>query len=427
MDEANRQLLEQGMTKMKGRLTTNSTQPGVNRACYAPPFSQPALYEALRLVSRGCDMRKSDVKAYYTNFPFAREFWWMCWVVWGVGLLSTLWRFVRVYFGLRPAPYFTSAFSAEFAVWFRHAGVDPAWMMDDWFVVGDTPEQSEERMAVLTTMLEGVGFVLVPDKAGHGRQLVFLGVLIDSERMTIRFDATQCRGVLAQLRDYYAKFAGGRFIDATTLNHMCGKLTWFSQVLQAGRGHIQSWWRAFRWACVGAALPPSELSELLADTNFWIYQVKWWSEGHSSGSEYPILCASELLACPHSILFLQSDCSGPDGIGYFYGYGGEVDHLYRTVAWELGGVPRHSHIGELKAVQHALHEMVDGTAGLQGPPPKILLSIMDSQSAVWAVNKGRSKDPSDHVVVMDILSLADYLNVDIIALWVPRESLPPCC
>ena len=44
-----------------------------------------------------------------------------------------------------------------------------------------------------------------------------------------------------------------------------------------------------------------------------------WSEDSLSGTEYPILTATELVNQGGKVMVIQSDAAGVDGFGYFHG------------------------------------------------------------------------------------------------------------
>jgi len=52
----------------------------------------------------------------------------------------------------------------------------------------------------------------------------------------------------------------------------------------------------------------------------------------------------------------------------------------------------------------------------------VLVWITDNESSTWAVNKGNCKDPASRALLASILGLCDSHQLQIIALWVPKES-----
>ncbi len=57
--------------------------------------------------------------------------------------------------------------------------------------------------------------------------------------------------------------------------------------------------------------------QLVSDTEWWINLLSTWSDNSNSGKEYSIISAVEISNNLQYITVIQSDMSGPDGIGYF--------------------------------------------------------------------------------------------------------------
>ena len=64
-------------------------------------------------------------------------------------------------------------------------------MVDDWLIVGNTEEYVKDNMAVLADTLVNCGFKMAEEKCEFSQQMVYIGILIDTTKMVIRFDAIQ--------------------------------------------------------------------------------------------------------------------------------------------------------------------------------------------------------------------------------------------
>ena len=56
------------------------------------------------------------------------------------------------------------------------------------------------------------------------------------------------------------------------------------------------------------------------------------------------------------------------------------------------------------------------------PGCKVLIWVTDCLSAMFTVNKGRCREESGLQVLEEILNLCDDYKVQLLALWVPRDS-----
>lgn len=406
LTRASERLVAAGHPKIKCRVTTDLSATGVNRASYAPPFRYPSLGDALRVIKRGGFIASGDVSRYFHTFPLAidgRSHW--C-VEYG----GEFWAYARCCFGHSACPYYASTWSAEFAQWARHLTLDPAWMVDDWFLCEESEASARAAMDKLCAMFIACGFAMSQEKFQYGQQIVFIGVLIDTVTMTMRFDATQARGMRLQLESYMDTLHRGRALDHTTVRHVCGKLNWYAEIVQSGRMHIKPWWDYERH---GQDSYRATVLKLVQDTQWWIELLRSWEDHTSSQLEYKILSAQAIQEDGRSIMVVQSDASGVDGFGYYYGYLSDTDLKFTSKQWDEAPQVS-SHAFELAALEYFL--LQDCTAR-----DCVLVWITDNEGAVWSVNKGSCRGAASRDSLVNILRVCDQRRLQIVAMWVPRE------
>jgi hypothetical protein len=284
-------------------------------------------------------------------------------------------------------------------------------MMDDYLTGGATRETAEANLQGMCDLFGLVGHVIQHEKNEIGQRLVFLGVLIDTVRMMVSFDPTQAKGMAAQLSLYLERIKSGRDLDVGTIRHVAGSLNWYAEVVQSGRTHLRSWWMYLRYT---SRLNFSLRVKLVADTEWWLRLLERWSLGEVGGVEYPILNARELADTVEGIWVIQSDASGPDGFGYFEGGLHSDEYRYVSRTWSDDIIFGSSHGEEMQSLLHFLRNTT-----IQ---QKVLVWISDSLSAVWSVNKGRCHAETSTVILENILQLCDDSQLQLLALWVPREQ-----
>jgi len=403
---ASRELVARGFLKIKVRITIDCSGSGLNEAAYSPSFSMPGFAEALRRIYRDCFMSKGDVSRYFHSFPISKEFQDLLVVEYEEGIFF---KYVMVPMGFTACPYYASTWTAEFRQWMLRAGLDPAMLMDDWFEVGDSLEHAQARMRHIAAILKLAGFDMAEDKFGAGQMMVFLGILIDSVSMTCRIEKVQAAGFKQQLLLYVASLKAGQDIDIQTVRHIAGKFSWYCEVLQSGRMHINSWW-AYA-STIDTAMPHRDLSWVIDDTLWWIDIMDHWEKDESSAQACKIFNSSEILANPRSFQLVQSDSSGIHGRGYVCSYYGQKDYKYYSKTWDT--LPCGSHSGELQALlDYFRNDLVKGS---------LIMWITDSQSGAWTVNKGNCDDPVGRQIMAEILGLCDEFQCQLFALWIPRE------
>jgi hypothetical protein len=408
LTEANSKLVAGGHKKVKIRLTSNATATGVNSAAYVPPFSYPGVADAVDILHKGCWMGKGDVSRYYMMFPLAKESWWMfC-----LRVLGCIWHYVALFFGFAGGAYYASVWSAELRVWVLAKGIVCTHMMDDWLVVGNTKELAVRDMGTLTQIFTRVGLSMAEDKFEYGQVMVFLGLLIDTLRMTLSFDPIQCQYMLYKLKEVTDSWTNEKHLQHEELRHIAGKLNWFSEVLQSGRLHNAMWWQyTHHPAATWAALSKRKL--LMADVEWWQAQLEIWAKG-GQGLEYPILSTSEILSDPKLLQVVCSDASIPDGQGYYYGSLSDENPMFHAAQWGVEkGEPGSSMLAELRSLDHYVeHHGMKGT---------LVVWVTDALSAAFTVNSGRCSSEESLALMRTLLERCDIMRIQLVAVWVPRE------
>jgi hypothetical protein len=137
-----------------------------------------------------------------------------------------------------------------------------------------------------------------------------------------------------------------------------------------------------------------------------------------------VLNGAVLKADPTLVHVLVTDMAGEDGIGSFFGTLDDADPEYYAEAWGPGNPrPPHSFAGELTAVQRDLRRRADAlrASGSARPPATLLVTVMDSLSAVQSLNNGRCKDPLGNDLLRMLYDDAARLNMTLIGVWHYRE------
>lgn len=403
---ASERLIAAGHAKIKCRVTTDLSATGVNDASYRPPFRYPSLGDALRVVTRNCYIASGDVSRYFHSFPLALE----CRPYWCVEYGGKLWSYARACFGHGACPYYASTWSAEFRQWALSLSLDPAFMVDDWFLCAPSLSDARRSMEKLCAMYEDCGFAMAVEKFQYGQQIVFIGVLIDTVSMTMRFDATQARGARMQMETYLNSIKSRVDLDHSTIRHVCGKLNWYAEVVQSGRMHIKSWWDYEKH---GRDTCEATRNNLISDTQWWVCLLANWEHDSSGHVEYKIMSASEIQNNPRALMVIQSDASGDDGFGYYYGYVGDKDMSFTSKRWNEA-VEVSSHTFELSPLEYFLRNECTARDA-------ILVWITDNQGAAWSVNKGSCRTTASRRVLGNILEICDSKRLQLLAMWVPRE------
>ena len=410
MDAASAALLAIGSSKVKCRMTLDPTATGLNDATPDAPFRYPSLADFIDLVRPNSYLALTDIGRYFHSFPLALDArpWFR------VSYNDTIFEYARCPFGFKSCPFFCSAWSAEIKLWFAADGITTAHLMDDWLTVAQSHTDASRVLTRMEDTLRSAGFS-ISDKSRVSQRETILGVMVDTVSMRLLFDPVQCRGMAATLAAQLDTIRAERPADPSLVRHICGKLNWFSEILQSGRLRTARWWQYCRR---GTSLSPSALTSLIADTEWWISILHKWGSKQVSSLAYAILNPIVLANDHDRVWVVQSDASGTDGYGYTVGHIGDDTLTFHSFTWTNADVaPSSSHACELRALQRAVHQIVNST-----PKGSLLVWLSDSLAATYSINKGLARKDDGFAMVADILHHCDDAQLTIVAIWVPREQ-----
>ena len=408
--------------KIKTRTVTDCTASGAND-CFDPmPFSMSTADDALRILTPNCVMGKQDIEGYYTTFSLAEEFMYLM----GAFLNGELLVFGSCGFGSKPAPLFSSAFSAEICSYSNLVlRIPTVAIMDDFFLTSalwaTTQSYLDNFEALIADLArETNGARCVKDKREIGTTLPFVGITFDSIRMTLTMGVDQAMATSQICLQYSNTISEGLHIAHGEWHSFAGKLQWLAFVLLEGRLRLTYVWQYK--ACLQRRStfgPASEAlrSLLLIDLAWWASVLSAWAARDLSGRELPILLWSELIKEPGAITHLQTDASGEttEGHGGFFGDLNTPDPLFLALRNTNLDIASSQHI-ELIALRSLLQEVAQCR-----PSTKLILWISDAQAAVYSLNNGKSDSDPSRDVIRDILALCDSMRWQIVGLWLERS------
>ena len=452
--EACRLLAEMGLPPVKRRMIMDMRGSGINDMMQDAAFSYITLSDIIGCISPGCYTSVMDIEGYYHNFRLAEEYQGYA----GMRYEGQDYRHPGMPFGGKQMPYLASTMTAEISAAVTGKAIKHCAMIDDWlvatpFVGVDTPviaaSDQLEVLAVIkrTGLNENVGKRQEPSQD----KTVFTGFRLDSLRMVISANPESAGAFLGCFRAHQAVLRAGANLSLSIWHHVCGKLSYYAEMAQEGRGRLSLCWAYLKW---GSALSARGRELLLLDLAWWDSKLEMWAAGRPADCEYPILNGHTLRADPGAISILVSDASGPHGVGGIHGHLGDSDPATFSYRWPEGYEPSSSFVAELVG----LHVYLDpsavvtlapdlentATGGLAESPdplahatsasippctvpespqraPTLLLWVTDNLGAALAINAGRAKSPEAFGLVRKIFAAAASSRVTIVALWHPRE------
>jgi len=234
----------------------------------------------------------ADIERYFHFYPTAQDDRTNFCIQYG----GVSWMYSKCCFGHTACPYYTSTFGAEYHRWFTHIyGIPNSYIVDDWFTAARTLPQCLSQMQTICNVFEICGFTMNATKFKYGQQIVFLGILIDSVTMTVRFDSISAKSFRIELQVYLNLLLVNKHLDFHCIRPICGKLNWFAELVQSGRLHITSCWNYLRFY---RSSYPASMNRLRQDFQWWIALLLEWERDTSSPLVYRILSADTLSRDP---------------------------------------------------------------------------------------------------------------------------------
>lgn len=199
----------------------------------ALPFKYNSLDDVCNRLSRGDFMCCTDIKAAYCSLPIRPDHWKYQGFRWGHLGQSSYYLDTRLSFGLRCAPYVFNEIS-NFVVdcMARRGHYNIINYLDDYFCWGSSFQKCADTQNCLIQLLGQLGFAVAwPKCSSPATKCVFLGVLIDSEEVTMSLPA----GKMDRLMQELQFFRGRARATVKQIQRLGGILAYASRVIRGGR------------------------------------------------------------------------------------------------------------------------------------------------------------------------------------------------
>ena len=238
-------LARSGLKPPKRRLILDPTRAGINAEIKKVPFSYPKRSDAEAIIRKGDWLAKTDLQAYFHQFPLAPE----ATCLFNVSWLGAIYGFLRCPFGIASLPYFCSVMSAFLSEHLWKMGLDHAFLLDDFFTRSSSLEEVKVKIARINEFIRSLGFPVQESKVEYGQSLTFLGIVYDTLAMTTRVDPSAAIGTLHVIRNHIMPHLHKRGNHWTTdplstyetsLASLTGTLNWFCETMASGRSRLGS-------------------------------------------------------------------------------------------------------------------------------------------------------------------------------------------
>ena len=193
-----------------------------------------SLQDALDLMKRGYYMAKVDLESAYRSVRIHPENYQATGIKFKFpgDQFSTFMYDSRLPFGARKSPgIFNRITQAVKRMMIRKGHNLMIVYLDDWLILGPDKESCNSALNILLKLLRELGFSISYNKVvPPTTALVFLGILIDSQDVTISLPHEK----VGELEALISHFASSKHATKRQLQSLAGKLNWASQVVRGG-------------------------------------------------------------------------------------------------------------------------------------------------------------------------------------------------
>ena len=330
-------------------------------------------------------MAKVDLEAAYRQFPIRPADWWQC----GYFVEGRFYLDTRLPFGLSTAPSHFSRITRA-VCWLMHkAGFNCIGYLDDFLMIEATRERTEAAVAFLVALLARLGVPISQRKfaleGAPTTSIVFLGVLIDSERLELRLDDARLLAIKVEL----SLWRDRRSASVREVASLVGTLAFAARVIGPGRLYMSRLIAALRSGRRGPIR--YDLKRVLA-TGF-LSDVAWWSTVMPLWNGVSLLPPTAPSVDPRFVVHMDASD---------WGYGGWCATNYFFGAWPSDfwrSTP--IHVRELAAVILAVLSFGESWVGVH----VVLSFFSDNDAVVHALSAGFARHDDRLNGLMRVLHL----------------------
>ena len=298
---------------------------------------------------------------------------------------------------------------AAVATLLRNQGIPIVFLTDDLFTCGATEEECQRHLDRAVEILLELGWRLQKDKiTSPAQRMAFLGIVIDTIKRTLSITKEKLEHYSRTVQRAMADAVLGK-LTVKELESLLGKLSWYCEVLTAGRARLSR----IR-ACIkggGGYRPHPRTKVWFSDAA--MEDMRWWASQLAQYAENPRFVPF-WTDKPPVYCDIFSDASGD------IGYGLVLQGKAYQGLWQGATTGASSCYKELIPILLALQLLPEEANG------HVVVINTDNLSNVLAINKGRCKSEELYPILFAITELAADRQIYLVANWVPRDSNEFC-
>ena len=355
----------------KVRLIHDCSRPiggALNDYAESDHFAYQSLKDAAALIQPGDYLAKVDLSNAYRSVKIHPDDHHLTGLQWTFEGDSepTFMQDHRLPFGAQKSPeIFNSLTQAVRSILLAEGEQQIIAYLDDFLCVGRTKADCLRTTNRLLSVLRQLGFSINYNKVvGPTKQLVFLGVSIDTDAFTLSLPKSKLQDLREELEATLVKHV----ISKRGLQSLVGKLNWASTVIYGGRTHLRQ--IIDRIIILKAPHHKTRVSAGIKD------DLEWWIRNVALFNGYTPI--SESREATHVCI----DACNAGGGGVYQG-------AWYHLPWQdwPGTEVKHINYKEVLALVPAVSLWAPDWSG------KTVFVYSDNQAAVGILNRGTAKDP----------------------------------
>ncbi len=356
-------------------------------------LTYPSVDQFARLITAkgpGCKLFKRDLKAAYRQFHIDPGDVPLLCYVWQGQLFADL----VLAMGLRTSAFICQRLTNAVSYIFHNMGFQCLNYLDD-FGAAELPTMADEAFVALGRLLELLGLQESIEKAvSPTTKMSFLGILFDTETMTMSIDSSRLTEILNMLEEWHSRDRATR----KEIESLVGHLNFIAKVVRPGRKFMA---RMFNFLQSLDDSPSHTLdNEFMMDVHWWYTFLPYFN----GVRVIPLPCWAET----DSVLETDACLSGCGAVNYM-----DRSYFHLEFPAEIQQKNYSINVLELLCVVVALRVWGAGFAGF-----RIKLGC-DNTSSVAALNEARIHNVQMQSYMREIAFLAAQYDFDLWAVHIP--------
>ncbi|KAJ8945284.1 hypothetical protein NQ317_001091 [Molorchus minor] len=224
--------------KPNGKMRFILNLKNLNKYVKKNHFKMEDTRTAMSLISKGCYMATIDLRDAYFLISVHKES--RKFLKFRVN--QKLYSFTCLPFGLSSAPYVFSKVVKPVLKYLREKGVHCVAYLDDFLILGSTPEEGEANVTLVIHLLESLGFLINREKSmiTPSQRCKFLGFVFDSMEMTLELTIEKRQKILCLIKQIKTT----KFCKIRTFSQFIGLLISACPAIKYGKLYTKSLERA---------------------------------------------------------------------------------------------------------------------------------------------------------------------------------------